>query len=65
MKAEEHTKEFKKALGKLTGKKIVDITFKPYNSNCLRIYITTNNGKVVMSFCRDWKHPELELRNFK
>ncbi len=62
MKAYEHIHECNEALSTLVGKKILDILYKPYNDNCWRLYITTSEGKVVMTFCRDWVCPEVELR---
>jgi hypothetical protein len=62
MKMEEHTQECNNALSMLVGKKILEIEFKPYNNDCWRLYITTNTGKMVMSFCRNWICPEVESR---
>lgn len=63
MKFEEHTQECNEALKELVGKKVLDIKFKPYNNNCWRLYITTDSGKMVMSFCKDWSCPEVENRD--
>ncbi len=62
MKFEERTQECNDALNKLVGKKILEIEFKPYDNNCWRLYITTDKGKMVMTFCRDWTCPEIEHR---
>lgn len=63
MKFEEHAQECIEALEKLVGKKILDVKFKPYNNDCWRLYIKTDKGEMVMSFCRDWSCPEVEHRN--
>lgn len=63
MKFEEHAKECNDALEKLVDKKILDVKFKPYNNDCWRLYIKTDKGEMVMSFCRDWTCPEVEYRN--
>jgi hypothetical protein len=63
MKFEEHAQECNEALNELVGKKVLDIEFKPYHNNCWRIYITTDSGKMVMSFCKDWSCPEVENRD--
>ena len=54
MKFEEHAQECNEALTKLVGKKILEIQYKPYDNDCWRLYITTNKGKMVMTFCRNW-----------
>ena len=59
----EHMQECQEALQKLIGKTIVDIRFKPQNSDCWRLYITTDTGKMVMTFCKDWMCPVVEHRN--
>lgn len=63
MKFEEHAQECNEALSKLVGKKILEIQYKPYDNDCWRLYITTDKGKLVMSFCRNWVCPEVEHRN--
>jgi hypothetical protein len=62
MTIEEHAQECNEALSKLVGKKVLGIEFKPYNNDCWRLYINTDKGNMVMSFCRDWSCPEVELR---
>ena len=62
MKFEEHAQECNEALTKLVGKKILEIQYKPYDNDCWRLYITTNKGKMVMTFCRNWNCPEVEHR---
>lgn len=62
MTIDEQIEECQDALEKLTGKKILEIKFKPYNHNCWRLYITTDKGKLVMTFCKDWKCPIIEHR---
>ena len=63
MTFEEHAQECNEALGKLIGKKVLEIKFKPYNNNCWRLYINTDKWDMVMSFCRDWSCPEVESRD--
>jgi len=62
MKFEERTQECNEALNKLVGKKILEIEFKPYDNDCWRLYITSDKGKMVMTFCNDWTCPEVEYR---
>lgn len=62
MTLEEHAQECNDALGRLVGKKVLEIKFKPYENNCWRLYINTDKGNMVMSFCRDWSCPEVESR---
>ncbi|MDI6703017.1 hypothetical protein U2150_07590 [Methanothermobacter wolfeii] len=50
-------------LMELVGRKVVDVRFKVYDDECWRIYIITDSGKMVMTFCRDWKCPVVEKRN--
>ena len=63
MTFEEHAQECNAALSKLIGKKVLEVKFKPYNNNCWRLYINTDKGDMVMSFCRDWSCPEVESRD--
>jgi hypothetical protein len=63
MTFEEHAQECNDALSKLIGKKVLEVKFKPYNNNCWRLYINTDKGDMVMSFCRDWSCPEVESRD--
>ena len=60
MTNEEHAKECQEQLKKLTGKKVVDCSFRAYNNNCWRLYIVTDTGKMVMTFCQDWSCPVVE-----
>ncbi len=62
MNLEEHAQECNNALSDLIGKEILDIEFKPVDNNCWKLYITTNTGKLVMSFCKNWSCPEVETR---
>lgn len=64
MKFEEHAQECNEALNELVGKKVLEIEFKPYDNNCWRVYIRTDSGKMVMSFCKDWSCPEVEIRDW-
>lgn len=59
---DENTKECKQTLEKLIGKKIIDIDFKYYDDECWRVYIGTDKGKMVMTFCKKWGCPVVELR---
>lgn len=58
----EQTKECKEALAKLVGKKILEIDFKSYDDECWRVYINTDKGKMVMTFCKKWSCPVVEMR---
>lgn len=49
-------------LEKLIGKKIVNVSFKFYNEDCWRMHIDTDQGRIVMTFCRDWACPVVEYR---
>ena len=60
MTNEEHAKECQQQLKKLTGKKVVDSCFRAYDNNCWRLYIVTDTGKMVMTFCPDWSCPVVE-----
>ena len=62
MTFEEHAQECNDALSRIIGKKVLEIKFKPYENNCWRLYINTDKGDMVMSFCRDWSCPEVESR---
>lgn len=62
MKLNERLEECEEALKKLVDKKILDVKFKSYNENCWRMYIFTDKGKLVMTFCADWKCPVVEHR---
>lgn len=59
---DEQTKECKEALSKLVGKKILEIDFKSYDDKCWRVYIDTDKGKMVMTFCKKWSCPVVEMR---
>ncbi|MFB2623359.1 MULTISPECIES: hypothetical protein [Methanothermobacter] len=50
-------------LMELVGKRVVDVEFRTYDDKCWRIYITTDSGGIVMTFCRDWKCPVVEKRD--
>lgn len=63
MGIEEHAEECQEALQKLANKKVLDIKFKPYNNDCWRLYINTDKGKLVMTFCNDWTCPVVEYRD--
>ncbi len=51
------------ALEKLLDKKIVNVKFKSHNSDCWRLHIDTDKGKMVMTFCKDWTCPVVEYRS--
>ncbi len=53
------------ALAKLLDKKIIDVKFKTYNSDCWRMHIDTDKGEMVMTFCKDWTCPVVEYRDQK
>lgn len=55
-------KNCQKALKKLLDKKILDAKFKSYDEHCWRLYVNTDQGKMVMTFCRDWTCPMIEYR---
>lgn len=52
-------------LEKLIGKKIINVTFKSHSEDCWRMHIDTDQGRVVMTFCRDWPCPVVEYRTLK
>ncbi|NYB51669.1 MAG: hypothetical protein A4E25_00312 [Methanobacterium sp. PtaB.Bin024] len=52
-------------LEKLIGKKIISVRFKSYNEDCWRMHIDTDQGRIVMTFCRDWPCPVVEYRKPK
>jgi len=60
MTKEEHAKECQEQLEKLKGKKVMDCSFHAYENNCWRLYIVTDAGKMVMTFCPDWSCPVVE-----
>lgn len=64
MMPEEQGRECQEVLRKLIGKKVVDMEFKTYENECWRIYITTDKGQVVMTFCKDWSCPVVEDRDY-
>jgi hypothetical protein len=64
MLPEEQSHECKEVLEKLVGKKVVGIDFKTYENECWRIYITTDQGQMVMTFCKDWGCPVVEDRAY-
>jgi hypothetical protein len=63
MEIGEYAAECQEALKKLIDKKVLDIKFKQYDNNCWRLYINTDKGKMIMSFCEDWKCPVVEYRD--
>jgi hypothetical protein len=63
MAIEERIQECQDAIEKLEGKKILDVKFKPYNHDCWRLYLNTDKGKLVMTFCKDWECPVIEYRH--
>lgn len=46
----------------LVDKKVVGVNFKSYDDVCWRVHIDTDNGRVVMTFCKDWACPVVEYR---
>lgn len=62
MQAEEQAHECREVLEKLVGKRVIDINFKSYDDECWRIYINTDHGKLVMTFCKEWGCPVVEHR---
>ena len=60
--SDEQIKECKQTLEKLIGKKIMEIDFKSYDDECWRVYINTDKGKMVMTFCKKWSCPVVEVR---
>jgi hypothetical protein len=52
--------ECQKELDKLKGRKVLSSWFKTYGNNCWRLYIATDRGKMVMTFCQDWSCPVVE-----
>lgn len=60
MKSEIQAKECQEELDKLKGRKVLDSSFKTYGNNCWRLYIVTDMGKMVMTFCQDWSCPVVE-----
>jgi hypothetical protein len=58
----ERIKECEEAIIKLENKKILNVKFKAKDRDCWRLYLTTNKGKMVMTFCKDWECPVIEYR---
>lgn len=52
--------EYQKELDKLKGRKVMNSWIKTYGNNCWRLYIVTDKGKMVMTFCPDWSYPVVE-----
>ena len=50
------------ALEKLLDKKIIKVKFKTHNNDCWRLHIDTDQGNMVMTFCKDWTCPVVEYR---
>lgn len=59
---DEQKRECKQELEKLVGKKILEIDFRTYNNECWRVYLNTDKGKMVMTFCKKWSCPVVEMR---
>lgn len=53
-------KECQDQLDKLKDRKVKDVWFKTYPNDCWRLYIDTEDGKLVMTFCPDWSCPVVE-----
>ena len=63
MALEERIQECQEAIQRLENKKILDVKFKTSNRDCWRLYLTTDKGMLVMTFCKDWECPAIEYRN--
>ena len=63
MPSKNQSDECREALEKLVDRKVTDIDFKSYNDDCWRIYISTDHGKMVMTFCKGWNCPVVEHRD--
>ncbi|MGZ7043141.1 MAG: hypothetical protein ACXVHM_00940 [Methanobacterium sp.] len=63
MVRKERITECEEAVMKLENKKIIDVKFKPSNRDCWRLHLTTDKGKLVMTFCKDWECPVIEYRD--
>ena len=59
MEEEIQVKECQEELAKLNGEKIIDSWFKK-DGECWRLYIATDRGKMVMTFCPHWSCPVVE-----
>lgn len=55
-------KDGQKALEKLVDKKIVKVSLKSHDEDCWRMHIDTDKGRVVLTYCKDWKCPIVEYR---
>ena len=64
MTQQEQLNDCKKTLEKLVGKKVKNVDFKS-SEECWRIYIYTDQGKIVMSYCNGWVCPAVEHRSPK
>jgi hypothetical protein len=62
MTIDERIQECQEAIQMLEDKKILEVKFKPYNRSCWRLYLTTDKGKLVMTFCKDWDCPVMEYK---
>ncbi len=60
MNGDLQAEECQKELDKLKGRKVLNSWFKTYGNNCWRLYIVTDTGKMVMTFCPDWSCPVVE-----
>ncbi len=64
MTLQEQLNDCKETLTQLVGKKVKDVDFKS-SEECWRIYIYTDQGKIVMSYCHGWVCPAIEHRRPK
>ncbi len=64
MDIEERIHECQEAVDLLVDKKILDIKFKPYNHRCWKLFIITDQGNLVLTFCKDWDCPAIEKKDF-
>lgn len=56
----ERLMECHETVAKLEGKKILEVKFKSYARDCCRLYLTTDKGELIMTFCKDWECPVVE-----
>ncbi|MBU4534530.1 MAG: hypothetical protein KKF16_01585 [Euryarchaeota archaeon] len=64
MTQQEQLKDCKKTLQQLVGKNVKNVDFET-SEDCWRIYIHTDQGKIVLSFCKGWFCPVVEHRPLK
>lgn len=62
MVKEERIHECEEAVEKLKNKNIRDVKFKQYNRDCWRLYLTTDKGKLILTFCKDWECPVIDYK---